>query len=153
MTDFEKDLAIHGIEVATANISDNTDTNTTSLLTKLPKAVTPIGIVRILDTIFQISTTYPALVFYTVDLSVSFALLSSQAITVDLLSDASSPPTTLHGQAKLLGSQLLGLGVTITNTQRQQLVAYIPAGNYVKLSSSGTGSATLINSLELLFNG
>lgn len=108
---------------------------------------------RELDTIFQPSETSACLVFYTVELSISYSLLSPQEVTVQLLSDTNSDPVIVQAEAKKSAEQLLGLAVTAIQTDRQQLVAYVPAGTYVKLATSGTGTATLVNQLEVQFNG
>lgn len=115
--------------------------------------VSPTNEVREFEIPFVISYDNYTLVIYTLELEVTFSLVSTQEITVDLLSDAENPPTTSQGNVKLEGDQGLGLSVTTTIKQRQQLVALIPPGNHLLLQTSGTGTATLINQLELVLNG
>lgn len=115
--------------------------------------VSPTNELRELDIPFTISNDNYTLVIYTIELEVTFSLVSTQEITVDLLSDAENPPTTSQGNVKLEGDQGLGLSVTTTIKQRQQLVALIPPGNHLLLQTSGTGIATIINQLELVLNG
>lgn len=115
--------------------------------------VSPTNEVREFEIPFVISYDNYTLVIYTLELEVTFSLVSTQEITVDLLSDAENPPTTSQGNVKLEGDQGLGLSVTTTIKQRQQLVALIPPGNHLLLQTSGTGTATIINQLELVLNG
>lgn len=118
---------------------------------KLPNSVLPSGITRSLDTVFQISDSKPVLAIYTIELEVSYHLLSSQEVSVKLFSDVSIQPTVQQGEVYLYGNQGVGLSVTNIVKNRQILIAWIQPGHYVQLTTSGAGIATLINQLELIY--
>lgn len=106
---------------------------------------------RALNTAFQISQSAPALVFYTVELAVQAPLLSSQTAKVTMCVDANEEPTTVVGEATRISNHLVGLSVPMSDTTRQMLAGWVPAGNYVKLVSSGGGTSALVGELELIF--
>lgn len=117
---------------------------------RLGEQVTLTSPSRSLNSAFRPSTTKAALVCYTVELAVASTLLAGASASVQLLSDASNPPTSVHDEAKIATGALLGL----SNTVRQTLVTFVPAGSYVKLVSAttGNGTATLVNVREVLFS-
>ncbi len=130
------------------------DAVTLALPNKLTNAPQPTGSPRSLNTPFQISADYPSLAIYTIKLEVQAPLLSTQSIAVTLSHDAANPPTTEDGVLYLCGEQLAGLGlVSIATKTQQQIVAWIPPGDYVELSTSGAGTATLTGATELVFSG
>ncbi len=119
---------------------------------KLSSAPTPTSSVRALDTPFVVDAYHPALVSYTIELTVQAGLLSAQTESVDLLVGTDDPPVASVGQAYLNSEQLLGLvGVGIKTIARQVLMAWVPPGSWVLLSSAGTGSAAYMSGLELVF--
>lgn len=117
---------------------------------RLGEQVTLVSPSRSLNSAFRPSTTKAALVCYTVELAVASTLLAGASASVQLFSDASNPPTSVHDEAKIATGALLGL----SNTVRQTLVTFVPAGSYVKLVSAttGNGTATLVNVREVLFS-
>ncbi|MGX7706321.1 hypothetical protein [Methylobacterium sp. Gmos1] len=82
------------------------------------------------------------------------ALAGTSSATVSLFSDASNPPTTLRDQVEATS----GVGVSVTlalTTSNTAAVAYVvPAGHYVRLVStvSGSGTATIIAQTEETLN-
>lgn len=115
--------------------------------------VWPTNEARQLDTVFSMGNDSPAFVAYVVELDVTAPLLSSQDVRVRLLHDEQTTPTTQDGEAYLKSAQLAGLSLVSLNTiSRQVIVAWIPAGHNVLLSTSGAGTATLISSTELVFD-
>lgn len=113
--------------------------------------VTPATPARALNTAFQISATKAAFACYSIALSVTNPLLiGTSTAQVQLLSDSATTPTTLRATAAI-GS---GVGVTVTlalTTTNTIPVCYmVPAGHYVRLvsSTSGTGSATIAAQTE-----
>lgn len=120
-------------------------------LTDTPNIQT--GVTRALDTSFQISTTRPAFVAYTVELGVQAPLLSSQSVTCELRVSGDDPPVAVVDTAFLSGAQLAGLGlVSIATSARQVLIAWVQPNEHIKLVTSGSGSATLVAQLEVLFS-
>lgn len=113
--------------------------------------VTPATSSRALNTTFQPSTTKAVEVCYTINLSVTNPLLvGTSTAQVQLRSDAASPPTTVRDT--VAASSAVGVSVTLQLTTGNVLsLRYIvPAGHYVRLVSSttGTGSATIVNQVE-----
>ncbi len=124
-------------------------TNTTKL-TEVQKDTlsarpTPTYANRTFGTQFTISSDRPALAIYTVELSVALTSLS-----VQLLNDFNDPPTTVVGEAAISTTLLSGL-LSLTSVTRQQIVAWIPANSRSLLVTSGSGTATLVQPLELIF--
>lgn len=109
-----------------------------------PTVTTPT---RSLNSVFKPSTTRFTVCEYTVELAVSATLLTSQSITVDLLSDSNNPPTTSRGQTRNSTGALVGLQTTC----RHQMTTVVKKNDYVKLSTGGNGTATLISSAEYVF--
>lgn len=100
---------------------------------------------RSLDTDFVIDSGRDALVFYTVELTAT-GLISGTVFSQVTLNAQALPLATV----KNLLTVTLGLGVLITQTQQKVLIGLVPAGQTVNLASSGTGTATLANVLEVL---
>lgn len=93
---------------------------------------------RSFDTAFQVSSTLNATVHYVVSLSAT-----NNQITIDLQTSTSSsgPWTTIASAANSSTFSGIGLG-SITSVVDSTIAAFIPAGYYVKLTSSGSGSKT-----------
>lgn len=129
-------------------------TNTANIATKLPSTPMPTGQARTLNTAFQVSQTAPALCFYVVQLAVQAPLLSSQSAAVEVFMDANNPPTTDTGIGSgVTSEQLAGVSlVSIATTMSVTLPVWVPAGDYVELTTSGAGTTTLLSSLELVFS-
>lgn len=100
---------------------------------------------RALNSDFTISSTRNAIAFYTIELSVSQAITGTDTVAVDMFLNSISV-----GRVKKILTVTLGLGIAITNTDQKLLIGFVPAGSTVNLTSSGTGTATLNDSLELL---
>lgn len=111
-----------------------------SFAAKLDNTPSATGEARVLDTTFVVSRSAPALVIYTVELTVT---LSSESCK--LLIDG-----VAVGEALLNVSLLSGL-ISLSTTARQQLVGFVPAGSTVQLVTSGGGTVTLVQALELVF--
>jgi hypothetical protein len=100
---------------------------------------------RILDTDFIISSSRKSLVFYTVELTAARVLTGIDSASVTLMVDGISQTI-----AENLLNVTLALGVGITNTHQKIIIGYVPPGSTVNLTSSGTGTMTLIQSLEVI---
>lgn len=107
---------------------------------------------RTLNTVFQIDPTRAAFVYYTIKISCTATLTGGQTGTVQLVSDAVNPPTTIRGSETNTNSISLAIAITSLNEQTAVLSYMVPAGNYVKLVTSGTATITLVNQAEILIN-
>lgn len=105
------------------------------------------AIERTLDTDFVISTERDTLAFYTVETVVTASALGLTTTTADvqLVIDGVASGETQHNM-----SVTLGLSTSATHTHRKVLTGYVPRGATVNLTSSGTGTKTLISSVEIL---
>lgn len=121
----------------------------------LPASVTVSAPTRSLDSAFQPDPDHGVLGIWTVSLSVTAGLLSTSSAEVDLLSDAADPPTTLIESISVLAEGLAGLSLSFKNTDITPMIHYVPAGDWVLLSSSHSGTATLsvVASTEIAFTG
>jgi hypothetical protein len=113
--------------------------------------VTPSTPARALNAAFQPSTTKAVECSYSVALSVTNPLVAGNStVTVQLLSDTTNPPTTVR--ETISASSAVGLAVSIALTTGNTIpLRYLcPAGHYVLLKSTvtGTGSATLAAQTE-----
>lgn len=114
-------------------------------LTDTPTVQT--GVTRVLDTPHIISTTRPAFVAYTVELSSSS---SQTGVDVELRVSGDNPPVAVVDSAHLSASVLLGL-VTIATSGRQVLIAWVQPNEHIELVTSGSGNVTLVEQMEILF--
>lgn len=124
-----------------------------------PNAV-PMALDRLANRLATVNPTAPAralnatfapnppsrIVFacYTIHLSCTVTVGQTCTSTVQLVSDASTPPTTVRSQTSMSLGGILVVGLTTTNTQDTPLCYMVPTGQNVRLnsSSSGTGTAT-----------
>ena len=106
---------------------------------------TVTGETRSLGTSFQVSSDFPAQVSYTVDLAVN-----NQDCQVELFIGPSDPPTESAGRVKASSLVLLGL-ISIAVESSGMLFGWVPTGHYVRLATTGAGTATLVGSVELVF--
>lgn len=113
--------------------------------------VTPSTTTRTIGTAFRPSTTNAVRVSYTIRTQVTNPLLVGTSVaTVILYSDANTTPTT--ERARVAAES--GVGVTVTlalTTANTATLSYIvPAGHYVLLSSSvsGTGATSIVSQVE-----
>lgn len=100
---------------------------------------------RALNTDFIVNSGRNALVFYTVELSTSCVLTGSDDVSVLLFIDGTS-----RGLIRNFLNVTLALGITVSQIHQKILTGFVPAGQTVNLTSSGTGSATLIQTIEVL---
>lgn len=113
--------------------------------------VTPSTPTRALNTSFQISTTNSALACYSIVLSTTNPLLAGTSTAqAQLVSDASSTPTTARGTAAISSSVALAVAIALTTGNTVQLCYLVPAGHWVRLNSStsGTGSVSISSQVE-----
>lgn len=104
---------------------------------------------RAFDTVFQPSLTKIMQLHYAIDLSVAISLTAGQSVTVALLAGPTNPPTAIRDEKTFGVSGTLIIGINLTQSGRTTLSFPIPAGWYVKLTKSGTGTATLVRQNEV----
>lgn len=82
-------------------------------------------------------------------ISCTLSLTTGQTGRVDLLSDSANPPTTIRATGKNTNSGTLTVGLNLVQEITTQLSCFVPAGHYVKLSTSGAATITLISQVEI----
>lgn len=118
-------------------------------LTNLPPArVTTFGVVRVLGTAFQPSSTRDTLAFYSVQLTVVATLAGGQNgdVILEVATDSAFTQNVRTVAITGLG-QTFGLSISISSTQPQtaQVSGVIPAGYYARLRTvNNTGAPTFI---------
>lgn len=118
-------------------------------------SVTPTATNRALGTAFQPSATKAVFVSYSVKTSVTNPLLAGTSVaTVTLLSDAGSNPTTERDRAEATSSVGLAVSIALTTSNTATLSYVVPAGHWVKLVSTvtGTGSTAIVSQVEEILN-
>lgn len=105
---------------------------------------------RSLNTVFQPSTTHDCIVIYYISLSETLSVGGGQTGTVTLKISAVNPPTTTQGVNSNSNTGLLTLTLTSTQLQQAPIMGFVPAGYYVELITSGTGTITYQNGIEIL---
>lgn len=105
--------------------------------------VTPSTSTRAIGTAFQPSATKATLCSYSVKTQVTNPLIAgASTATVTLLSDANNPPTTERGRVAAESSVGVAVAIAITTSNTAPLTYIVPAGHYVRLVSTTTGTAT-----------
>lgn len=114
-------------------------------------SITPNTPSRSLGTAFQPSSTNHVRVCYTVAQSVTNPLLAGSSVAqVQLLSDTNNPPTTIRCRARMASSVGVAVAISITQEQSIPLEYLVPAGHYVRLvaTTSGTASNSISDQVE-----
>lgn len=118
-------------------------------------SVTPSTPARALNTVFQPSATKITLVTYSVRITCTATIGGNQDGKVELLSDASNPPTTVRAMMSNRMAVTLALTLQAINEQTSVLTALVPAGHYVKLLTTqitGTPAFALVSQTEVALN-
>lgn len=118
---------------------------------KLGTAVTPVVTTRALNTTFQPHATKATRVSYSARTQVTNPLLIGSSIaTVTLLSDAANPPTTERCRVSAESAVGLAVSIALTTVNVAPLTYLVPAGHYVRLVSTvtGTGAASIVSQVE-----
>lgn len=111
----------------------------------LRAALSPVTPTRALDTTFQPSTTRPTWVSYSVAITYAVAaLLTDEGALVELLSDASNPPTTVRTSAQMRMQATLVGQLALTVESNHQLSYMVPTGHFVRLRSTIFGGGTAV---------
>ena len=118
-------------------------------------SVAPTVINRAFGAAFQPSATKATFVSYAVKTTVTNpALAGASVATVQLLSDAGTAPTTERGRVEATSSVGLAVTIALTTSNTAQLSYVVPAGHWVRLVStvSGTGSTAIVSQVEETLN-
>lgn len=113
--------------------------------------VTPSTPSRTIGTAFQPSATNAVFCLYSIQIACTASLTGGQAGQVQLLSDASNPPTTVRATIANQNTSSLTIGLTVVNNQTATLPYLVPIGHYVKLVSTnttGTPTYTMVAQTE-----
>ena len=107
---------------------------------------------RSFNSAFQPSSTRPALCIYAVSIAPTITLSGGQTGTVSLQTSTTSGGTYTELMPITNGNTgALTIGLSLTNTNVFALLAFVPAGNYVKLVTSGTATMSIIKAQEIIF--
>lgn len=109
----------------------------------------PATSTRTLNSVFTPNATKAVFVNYTIQITCSATIASSQTGKVELRSDTATTPTTARCAVENTNAIGLGVGIGITNTQSSSLAYLVPPGHKVTLVSSGTGTITILNQTEV----
>lgn len=113
--------------------------------------VTPSTPSRTIGTAFQPSATNAVVCLYSIQISCTADLSGGAVGQVQLLSDASNPPTTVRATIANQNTSTLTVGLTVVNNQTAVLPYLVPIGHYVKLVSTnttGTPSYAMVSQTE-----
>lgn len=128
-----------------------TDTAKSDYIKNKPYIINPSGaaVSRALNTSFQISTTQNAFVFYSINEAEVLTLTGGQTGIIQLQISPDNVTFTTIAQFKVGNTGTLTVGLTLTDEVGSQLSGFIPAGYWVKLPTSGTGTQTEITGQEV----
>jgi hypothetical protein len=115
-----------------------------------PIRTTTAGVSHSLNSAFQVSATHDAFVSYTVQIAATISLTTGQSGTISIQLSPNNTTYTTAGSFTNGNTGTLTIGLNLTNTQAGQVQAYVPAGYYVKLVSSGTATSTYQTGQETL---
>lgn len=115
--------------------------------TGLAQTAVPTTPARALDTVFTPSAARPALVVYSLRVSLPGSLTTAQTGRVELRSDANNPPATVRAQMRMSK----GGGIDATVSTDESITYLVPAGHRVLLATvteSGTPAFSLTSQTE-----
>lgn len=116
-----------------------------------PLALSVATPTRVIGTAFQPSATKQTLVSYSVQITCTATIGGNQNGKIELLSDASNPPTTIRATAQNRTAVSLAIALQAINEQTTQLTYLVPAGHFVRLVSTqttGTPAFAIISQTE-----
>lgn len=107
---------------------------------------------RTVNTNYQIHATRPAIVIYSVQLHTVLTLIGTSSAKVELRSDSAVTPTT--PRSEVMHQINIGVGIAVNQQSDvvNNLVAFIAAGDNVRMvpTLSNGGTATLTRQLEIV---
>lgn len=115
------------------------------------RTVAPATSTRALGATFQPHATKAVRVSYSVRTQVTNPLLAGSSVaTVTLLSDAANPPTIERARVSAESTVGLAVSLALTTANVAPLTYLVPAGHYVRLVSTvtGTGQNTIVSQVE-----
>lgn len=105
---------------------------------------------RTLNSNFTPNASKMVFVSYTISISCSATIAGGgQTGKVELRSDSSATPTTVRGWVANTNSVTLAVAVGVVNTQEAVLSYLVPAGEKVRLVSSGTATISIVAQSEV----
>lgn len=105
--------------------------------------VTPSTPARVLGTAFQPNTAKACLVSYTLKTQVANPIVIGTSVsTIQLLSDSAATPTTERGRVEATSGVAISVNIVLTTSNTATLTYMVPAGHYVRLVASGSGTHT-----------
>lgn len=113
--------------------------------------VTPSVSTRALNAAFQPSSINAVNSRYAVSISCSLSLTGGQEGKVELLSDASNPPTTIRDTISNSNSGALTIGLSLVQKNTMGLGYIVPAGHFVLLKTTnvtGTPTFAMVSQVE-----
>lgn len=136
-----------GTTGSTGSAGSNGTNGTNATITPTPTVST-----RTLNSTFQPNTTKHTLCIYTIKTSTTNPLLvGTSTASVVLFSDAATTPTIERCRVEASSGVGLTVTVALTTSNTAVLTYMVPAGHYVKLTSTitGTGTATIVSQTEI----
>lgn len=121
-----------------------------SIIPSTPAARSPSIAARSLNTSFQISSTRDAIVNYSLLLAAVLSLTTGQTETASLQISADNSTFTEVARFSNGNTGVLAIGLGLTQSVGGVLSGFVPAGYYVKLVTSGNGTASYITGQEVL---
>lgn len=118
-------------------------------------SVAPTVTTRALGATFQPNPFKAVFVSYSVKTSVTNpAIAGTSSATVTLVSDAASTPTTERGRVEATSGVGVSVTLALTTSNTAALTYVVPAGHYVRLNSttSGTGTTAIVSQVEEVLN-
>lgn len=136
-----------GIQGATGP-AGTTDYNN---LTNKPASRSVSIVTRSLNSNFQASTTRDSLCIYSADIAATLSLTAGQMGTIFLETSADgSTNWTELSRFSNGNTGTLTIGLNLTQTVTAELSGYVPAGYYIRLRTTGTGTITYRAGRELM---
>lgn len=132
--------------VATSGSYNDLVNKPTIPVVNTPAATNPV---RTFNSAFQVSTTRNAQVQYTAQIVAAISLAVGQTGTIYLETSPNNSTWTIQDQFTNGNTGTLAVGFSLTQTMAQSLGAYVPAGYWVRLRTTGNATITYITSQEV----
>lgn len=100
---------------------------------------------------FQVSATQTSNVNYTVQVASTLSLVTGQTGSIFLETSPNNSTWTEISRFSNGNTGTLTIGLSLTQTVTSQLNAFVPAGYYVRLRSTGTSSSSYITGQEIIY--
>lgn len=117
--------------------------DTTSMLNPYAFKRTPVSVTRPFNTSFQVSTTRFASVRYSIEISCTLSTGGGQSADAILEISPDNTNWTETGRYSINLGGLMGLTLTVSNTNTGQIMADVPEGYYVRIRTITSGGGTV----------